>query len=132
MEGSTAPLGQGKKCTGMSLSELLALGTVPRAATAEGARQPQPGAACPDPNRPRAAELGTVFRSYSGEGDHRSPQITAARLSPKPTFLLPGVAFARPLPLPRLRPPNPPGTPGPAERSAMQRASCRHGSLGGS
>lgn len=48
MEGSTAPLGQGKKCTGMSLSELLALGTAPRAATAEGARQPQPGAACPE------------------------------------------------------------------------------------
>lgn len=100
----------------------------PRPGTAEGARQPRPGGACTDQNRPGAAELGTVLRSYSAERDHRSAQIMAARNplhfsslglhSPDPSRC-PGCGL-------------PPRGPGTAERSARQRASCRHGSLGGS
>lgn len=107
MEGSTAPLGQGKKCTGMSLSEraeLLALGTAP-GGHGRGARQPRPGGARTDPNRPRAAELGTVLRSYPAEGHHRPAHTTAAWLSPKSAFLLPPRGCISPTP-PAAAPPD--------------------------
>lgn len=62
--GLNCPIGTGeKKCTGMSLSERAETASprhYPPGGTAEGGRQPRPGGACTDPNRPRAAELGTV------------------------------------------------------------------------